>query len=129
MIERHPIAFYAHGCYVTSMSKKRYNILTCEDIDDFTAIKFVSEIVLKLVGVSSKHLQVFLGGLRQSSGPPVQGDYPRYHSIMSPPMRASLLVPLPLELSTSLPLEVAYYLLCIFCVTPCLEPQRKTTAN
>ena len=21
MIERHPIAFYAHGCYVTSMSK------------------------------------------------------------------------------------------------------------
>ena len=22
MIERHPIAFYAHGCYVTSMSKK-----------------------------------------------------------------------------------------------------------
>ena len=24
------------------------------------------------------------------SGPPVQGDYPRYHSIMSPPRRASL---------------------------------------
>ena len=23
MIERHPIASYAHGCYVTSMSKKR----------------------------------------------------------------------------------------------------------
>ena len=27
MIERHPIAFYAHGCYVTSMSKnERANV-------------------------------------------------------------------------------------------------------
>ena len=61
---------------------------------------------------------------------PVQGDYSRYHSIMSPPRRASLLVPLPLELSASLPPEVPHYLLCIFCVTsPRLEPQCKTTAN
>ena len=29
-------------------------------MDDFTAIKFVSKIVLKFVGVSSKHLWVFL---------------------------------------------------------------------
>ena len=38
-----------------------------EDINDFTDIKFVSEIVLKFVGVSSKHLRVFLESLRQSS--------------------------------------------------------------
>ena len=36
---------------------------------------------------------------------PVQGGYPRYHSILSPPRRASLLVPLPLDLSASLPPE------------------------
>ena len=36
---------------------------------------------------------------------PVKGGYPRYHSILSPPRRASLLVPLPLELSASLPPE------------------------
>ena len=41
---------------------------------------------------------------------PVQGDYPRYHSITSPLRRAPLLVPLPLELSASLPPEVAHYL-------------------
>ena len=45
----------------------RYDIFTCEDIDDFTDIKFVSQIVLKFVGVSSKHLRVFLESLRQSS--------------------------------------------------------------
>ena len=44
----------------------RYDILTCGDIDDFTAIKCVSLIVLKFVGVSSKHLRVFLESLRQS---------------------------------------------------------------
>ena len=38
-----------------------------EDINDFTDIKVVSEIVLKFVGVSSKHLRVFLESLRQSS--------------------------------------------------------------
>ena len=42
----------------------RYDILTCEDIDDFTDIKFVLYIVLKFVGSSSK---VF-GNLRTSSG-------------------------------------------------------------
>ena len=26
MIERHPIAFYAHGCYVTSMNKKESRV-------------------------------------------------------------------------------------------------------
>ena len=45
----------------------RYHILSCEDIDDFTDIKFVLHIVLKFVGVSSKHLRVFLESLRQSS--------------------------------------------------------------
>ena len=42
-------------------------IFTREDIDDFGDIKFVSYIVLKLVGVSSKHLRVFLESLWQSS--------------------------------------------------------------
>ena len=45
---------------------RRY-IFTCEDIDDFTYIKFVSLIVLKFVGVSSKHLRVFLKSLQESS--------------------------------------------------------------
>ena len=36
---------------------------------------------------------------------PVQGGYPCYHSILSPPRRASLLVPLSLDLSASLPPE------------------------
>ena len=49
---------------------------------------------------------------------PIQGAYPWYNSIMSPPRRASRLVPLPLELRASLPLEVAHYLLCFFGVTP-----------
>ena len=45
----------------------RYDIFTCEYIDDFTDIKFVSLIVLKFVGVASKHLRVFLESLRESS--------------------------------------------------------------
>ena len=40
---------------------------SCEDIDDFTDIKFVSLIVLKFVGVSSKHLRVFLESLQEFS--------------------------------------------------------------
>ena len=45
----------------------RYDILTCEDIGNFTDIRFVSQIVLKFVGVPSKHLRVFLESARQSS--------------------------------------------------------------
>ena len=45
----------------------RYDIFTCEDIDDFGDIKFVSYIGPKFVGVASKHLRVFLESLRQSS--------------------------------------------------------------
>ena len=45
-----------------------FHNLTREFIDDFIDIKFVSKIVLKFVGVSSKHLRVFLESLRQSSG-------------------------------------------------------------
>ena len=49
---------------------------------------------------------------------PVQGGYPRYHSILSPPRRASLLVPLPLDLSTSLPPEFCPLLfVCFLCGT------------
>ena len=36
---------------------------------------------------------------------PIQGGYSRYHSILSPPRRASHLVPLPLDLRASLPPE------------------------
>ena len=39
----------------------------CWEIDDFTDIKFVSLVVLRFVGVLSKHLRVFLRSLRQSS--------------------------------------------------------------
>ena len=46
----------------------------------------------------------------------VQGDYPQYHSILSPPRRASLLVPLPLELSDCPPPEFCPLLLCVLCV-------------
>ena len=45
---------------------------------------------------------------------PVQGGYPRYHSILSPPRRASLLVPLSLDLSASLPPEFCPLPLCVF---------------
>ena len=41
-------------------------IFTCEDIDDIGDIKFVSQIALKFVGVSSKHLRVFLESFRYS---------------------------------------------------------------
>ena len=51
--------------YFTSMW--RYDIPTCEDIDHFTDIKFVTWIVLKIVGASSKLLRVFLENRRQSS--------------------------------------------------------------
>ena len=37
-----------------------------KDIDNFTDIKLVSIIVLKFVGMCSKHLQGFLKSLRQS---------------------------------------------------------------
>ena len=44
-----------------------YNNFTSEDIDNFSDINFVSWIVLKFVGVSSKHLRIFLKSLRESS--------------------------------------------------------------
>ena len=47
-----------------------YDNFTCENIDDFSDINFVSLIVLKFVGVSSKDLRIFLeslGNLRKSS--------------------------------------------------------------
>ena len=44
-----------------------FHILTSEDIDAFADIKFVSSIVLKFVGVWSKHLRVFLESPRQFS--------------------------------------------------------------
>ena len=48
----------------------------------------------------------------------VQGGYPRYHSILSPPRRASLLVPLALDLSASLPPEFCPLpFVCFLCGT------------
>ena len=45
-----------------------YDILRCEDINDFTDIKFVLSVLINnFVGVSSKHLWFFLESLRQSS--------------------------------------------------------------
>ena len=41
--------------------------VTFVSVVSFNDIRFVSYIVLKFVGVSSKHLRVFLGNLRQSS--------------------------------------------------------------
>ena len=41
--------------------------VTFVSVVSFNDIRFVSYIVLKIVGVSSKHLRVFLGSLRQSS--------------------------------------------------------------
>ena len=44
--------------------------------------------------------------------------YPQYHSILSHPRRASLLVPLPLDLSTSLPPEFCPLpIVCFLCGT------------
>ena len=49
---------------------------------------------------------------------PVQGGYPWYHSILSPPRRASLLVPLSVDLSTSLPPEFCPLpFVCFLCDT------------
>ena len=49
---------------------------------------------------------------------PVQGGYPQYHSILSPPRRASLLVPLSLDLSASLPPEFCLLpFVCFLCGT------------
>ena len=42
---------------------------------------------------------------------------------------ASLLVPLPLDLSPFLPLEFCHYFLSVFCVVPGIEPLCETTAN
>ena len=47
---------------------------------------------------------------------PVQGGYAWYHSILSPPRRASPLVPLPLDLSASLPPEFLPIIFCVFSV-------------
>ena len=52
---------------VVSEHTKKKGIFTCEDIDDFPDINFVSLIVLKFVCVSSKHLRIFLERLRESS--------------------------------------------------------------
>ena len=47
---------------------------------------------------------------------PVQGGYSWCHSILSPPRRASLLVPLPLDLSASLPPEFCpLHFVCFLC--------------
>ena len=47
---------------------------------------------------------------------PVKGGYPRYHSILSFPGRASLLVPLPLDLSAFLPPVICPLIFCVFSV-------------
>ena len=60
---------------------------------------------------------------------PVRGGYAWYHLILSPPRMASLLVPLPLDLSTSLPPEFLPITFCVFCVVPGIEPLCDTTAN
>ena len=60
---------------------------------------------------------------------PVQGGYPRYHAILSPPRRASLLVPLPVDLSASLPPEFCQHFLCVFCVVPGIQPLCEPPSN
>ena len=42
---------------------------------------------------------------------------------------ASLLIPLPLDLSASLPPEFLPITFCVFCVVPGIEPLCETTAN
>ena len=44
-----------------------FSVCHLVSVVSFNDIRFVSYIVLKFVGVSSKHLQVFLGSIRQSS--------------------------------------------------------------
>ena len=44
---------------------ENYDNFTCEDIDNFSDINFVSLIVLTFVGVSLKHLRIFLESLRE----------------------------------------------------------------
>ena len=57
----------------------------------------------------------------------VKGDYPRYHSILSFPGRASLLVPLPSDLSAFLPPVICpLVFLCVFCVAYSVEPLCET---
>ena len=46
---------------------------------------------------------------------PVQGGYPRFHLILSLPRRASLLVPLPLELSATRILPITF--VCFLCIS------------
>ena len=41
--------------------------VTFVSVISFNGVRFVSYIVLKFVGIPSKHLRVFLGSLRQSS--------------------------------------------------------------
>ena len=55
--------------YATSSGTRvaYFPYVTFESVVSFNDIRFVSYIVLKFVGVSSKHLRVFLGCLRQSS--------------------------------------------------------------
>ena len=56
--------------FIKTTSRTRvvyFHNLTREFIDDFIDIKFGSKIVLKFVGVSTKHLRVFLESLRISS--------------------------------------------------------------
>ena len=57
--------YHRDWCGIWTHVKIRY--FSCEDIDDFSDINFVSLIVLKFVGVSSKHLRIFLESLRESS--------------------------------------------------------------
>ena len=61
---------------------------------------------------------------------PVQGGYPRYHSILYSPRRASLLVPLSLDLSASLPPEFCPLpFVCFLCGTRHRAFYAKSTAN
>ena len=60
-------------------------------------------------------------GLNPGDWSGVQGGYSLCHSILSHPRRASLLVPLPLDLSASLP-----FVSCVFCLVYSVEPLYET---